>query len=200
MALAQNATILKAKNDLEASHGVVVQTRAVALPQVTGERQIQRRGNHAVELSRHRPVSRCRIKTGTRASRSSNPFTKAASCAPRSRPPAPPSSRPCAIIDTVVADTLLNVRLAYYDVLLAAQQIVVHEASVNLLQKELDDQQHRFDAGTVPQFQRAARRSGGGQRASEPDPRAQPAIASPKTTWRTCSVTICRATCGKICR
>ena len=34
LALQQNATILKAKNDLEASHGVVVQTRAIALPQV----------------------------------------------------------------------------------------------------------------------------------------------------------------------
>ena len=33
-ALAQNAAILKAKNDLEAAHGIVVQTRAVALPQV----------------------------------------------------------------------------------------------------------------------------------------------------------------------
>src|SRR5208282_2296198 len=34
LALQQNATILKARSDLEASHGVVVQTRAVALPQV----------------------------------------------------------------------------------------------------------------------------------------------------------------------
>ena len=53
---------------------------------------------------------------------------------------------------TVVADTLLATRVAYYDVLLAAQQITVHEASVNLLQKELEDQQHRLDAGTVPKF------------------------------------------------
>jgi outer membrane protein TolC len=44
------------------------------------------------------------------------------------------------------------VRLAYYDILLAAQQITVNEASVNLLQKELDDQQRRYDAGTVPHF------------------------------------------------
>ena len=43
-------------------------------------------------------------------------------------------------------------RVAYYDVLLAAQQITVHEASVKLLQKELEDQQRRFDAGTVPKF------------------------------------------------
>ena len=53
---------------------------------------------------------------------------------------------------TVVADTLLAVRVAYYDVLLAAQQITVHEASVNLLQKELEDQQRRYNAGTVPHF------------------------------------------------
>ena len=53
---------------------------------------------------------------------------------------------------TVIADTLLAVRLAYYDVLLAAQQITVNEASVNLLQKELEDQQRRYDAGTVPHF------------------------------------------------
>ena len=43
-------------------------------------------------------------------------------------------------------------RLAYYDILLAAEQITVNQASVNLLQKELDDQQHRYDAGTVPHF------------------------------------------------
>ena len=53
---------------------------------------------------------------------------------------------------TAVADTLLAVRLAYYDVLLAAQQITVNEASVTLLQKELDDQQSRYKAGTVPKF------------------------------------------------
>ena len=54
--------------------------------------------------------------------------------------------------ETVVADTLLNTRIAYYDVLLAAQQITVHEASVTLLQKEYDDQTNRFSAGTVPKF------------------------------------------------
>jgi outer membrane protein TolC len=52
----------------------------------------------------------------------------------------------------MVADTLLAVRVAYYDVLLAAQQITVHEASVNLLQHELEDQQRRYNAGTVPHF------------------------------------------------
>ena len=53
---------------------------------------------------------------------------------------------------TTLADTLLAVRLAYYDILLAAEQITVNEASVNLLEKELEDQQRRYDAGTVPHF------------------------------------------------
>jgi outer membrane protein TolC len=53
---------------------------------------------------------------------------------------------------TAVADTLLSTRVAYYDVLVAEQQIVVNEASVNLLNQELQDQQRRYDAGTVPRF------------------------------------------------
>ena len=53
---------------------------------------------------------------------------------------------------TVLADTLLLTRVSYYDVLLAAQQITVNEASVALLTAELQDQQRRFDAGTVPRF------------------------------------------------
>lgn len=52
----------------------------------------------------------------------------------------------------VLADTAMEVRTTYYDVLLAAQQIVVNEASVALLQKELEDTNRRFAAGTVPRF------------------------------------------------
>jgi outer membrane protein TolC len=44
------------------------------------------------------------------------------------------------------------VRTAYYDVLLGRQQISVQEASVALLEKELQDTRRRYEAGTVPQF------------------------------------------------
>ena len=53
---------------------------------------------------------------------------------------------------TVVADTVLEVELAYYDVLLAQQEIIVQEQSVELLSSELTDTTRRYDAGTVPQF------------------------------------------------
>src|ERR1035438_5176263 len=48
-ALTQNATILKAQNDLEASHGLVVQTRAVALPQLSVAGQFKDTDPKAIE-------------------------------------------------------------------------------------------------------------------------------------------------------
>src|SRR2546425_8433686 len=53
---------------------------------------------------------------------------------------------------TVIADTLTEVRVAYYDILMAAEQIIVEEASVKLLTQELGDTTRRFEAGTVPRF------------------------------------------------
>jgi hypothetical protein len=49
VALQQNATILKAQNDLEASHGLVVQTRAVALPQLTASGQYKYTDPNGIE-------------------------------------------------------------------------------------------------------------------------------------------------------
>ncbi len=53
---------------------------------------------------------------------------------------------------TAVADAVRDVQVAYYDVLLAEQQIKVEEASVELLERELSDTTRRFNAGTVPRF------------------------------------------------
>ncbi|HEY5043182.1 MAG TPA: TolC family protein [Verrucomicrobiae bacterium] len=149
--LLQNATILEAKNDLEASHGLVVQTRAVALPQLQATGQYK---DEEITLLQEPPGFNYpephqswnagiqivqSIYMGGRmvaAFKAANATDKQA----------------LANYQTSVADTLLNVQVAYYDVLLAAQQITVREASVNLLEKELEDQQHRLDAGTVPKF------------------------------------------------
>ncbi|HTA95496.1 MAG TPA: TolC family protein, partial [Verrucomicrobiae bacterium] len=156
LALQQNATILKAKNDLEASHGVVVQTRAVALPQLTASGQYKYSDPNSIE----------KFPSGTNSgSGFSQPnqnwnagvqlvqsIYEGGKIVAAFRAANATRQQALAQYQTSVADTLLSVRLAYYDTLLAAQEITVHEASVNLLQKELDDQQHRLDAGTVPKF------------------------------------------------
>jgi outer membrane protein len=151
-ALQQNAAILKGKNDLEASYGIVVQTRAVALPQVRATGQYKRTDRDAVE---NLPFPGAPVlpdqnwNAGVQIVQSiydGGKLTAAVRAARLTKEQAVAQN------NTVIADALLAVRVAYYDVLLAAQQITVHEASVNLLKKELEDQQHRFDAGTVPKF------------------------------------------------
>ena len=151
VALAQNATILKAKSDLAASHGLVVQTRAVALPQLTASGQYKKTDPNAMESFPGSPQTQPNQNWNAglqivQAIYEGGKLRAAIKAADATKQQA------LAQFQTAVADTLLAVRLAYYDTLLAAQQITVHEASVNLLQKELEDQQHRLDAGTVPKF------------------------------------------------
>ncbi len=151
IALSQNAVILKAKSDLQATAGVVVQTRAVALPSVIASGKytdedtslLQNPPGFSYPVPHQNWNSGIQIVQGIYEGGRLIAAVKAASATKR---------QAIDQYNTQVADTLLTVRLAYYDVLLAAQQITVNEASVKLLQKELDDQQRRFDAGTVPHF------------------------------------------------
>jgi len=147
--LQQNASILKAKNDLEAVHGVVVQTRAVALPHVQASGQYKYTDPSAIEGFFGSTQPNENWNAGIQIVQSIYEGGKLVAAI---RAADATKQQALAQYQTSVANTLLTVRLAYYDTLLAAQQITVHEASVNLLQKELEDQQHRLDAGTVPKF------------------------------------------------
>jgi outer membrane protein TolC len=149
IALSQNGTILKAGNDLDAQYGVVVQTRAVALPQVQATGQYKDTDPRAIESFPGLSQPHENWNAGVQIVQSiyeGGKMVAALQAASATKKQA------LAQYQTVITDTLLAVRLAYYDVLLAAQQITVNEASVNLLQKELDDQQSRYNAGTVPKF------------------------------------------------
>jgi len=149
LALQQNATILEARNDLEASHGIVIQTRAVALPQLTAGGQYKDTDPSAVEsvfgFSQPHENWNANVQIVQSIYEGGKLIAaiKAAGATKR---------QAIAQFQTVVADAILDTRVAYYDVLLAEQQITVHEASVNLLEKELQDQQSRYKAGTVPHF------------------------------------------------
>ena len=151
IALSQNATILKAKSDLEASQGVVVQTRAVALPHLQATGQYKDTDPGAIESFPVPGFSQPHQNwnAGVQIVQSIYEGGKMVAAL---RAASVTKQQALAQYQTVIADTLLGARTAYYDVLLAAQQITVHEASVNLLQKELEDQQRRYDAGTVPHF------------------------------------------------
>jgi len=151
LALQQNATILKAQNDLTASFGLVVQTRAVALPQLTASGQYKDTEPAAIETI---PVpgfeqAHQSWNAGFQLVQTIYGGGKLVAAIKAARLT---KEQALAQLQTVIQDTLLDTRTAYYDALLAREQITVHEASVKLLQNELDDQQRRYKAGTVPHF------------------------------------------------
>jgi len=150
-ALQQNATIREAQNDLEAQHGIVIQTRAVALPQLkaTGQYTDEEKTLLQEFPGFAFPIPHQNWNAGIQVVQS---IYMGGRMVAAFRAADATQKQAVANYQTSVADTLLNVRIAYFDVLLAAQQITVQEASVKLLQKEQDDQQHRLDAGTVPKF------------------------------------------------
>ncbi|HVU27783.1 MAG TPA: TolC family protein [Verrucomicrobiae bacterium] len=149
LSLQQNATILKGRSDLEASYGVVVQTRAIALPQLQATGQFKSTDPDAIEDFPGTTLPHNNWNSSVQISQSIYDGGKMIAAV---RAAKVTKEQALAQYQTVISDTLLAVRIAYADVLLGEQQIIVQEASVNLLQRELDDQKHRYDAGTVPKF------------------------------------------------
>jgi outer membrane protein len=56
-------------------------------------------------------------------------------------------------LQSVIDDTLLQVRSQFYTVLVNRERIKVQEQNVELLQRQLQDVKNRFDAGTVSNFE-----------------------------------------------
>jgi len=152
LALQQNGTILKGKSDLEAAYGIVVQTRAIALPKIRFGGQFQAIAQSAVDTPAGTTFTLGTDKNWTTEVRLVQSIYEGGRINAALRAANLTQERALLLYQAVVADTLLAVRTNYYAILLAGQQIVVREASVNLLQRELDDQQRRFEAGTVPRF------------------------------------------------
>jgi outer membrane protein len=152
LALRQNPNVRRAQQDIQAAQGIAVQTRAIALPSIGINGTfgaVQRTDVDIFEApgftfgtpqnwsSQLKLVQSLyeggRMLSAIRAAR----LTRQQSYLQ---------------YQTVLADTVLAVQLAYDDVLLAQQQITVEQASVELLTRELADTNRRFQAGTVPRF------------------------------------------------
>lgn len=159
LTLQQNSTLQKARADLESSRGLVIQTRAVALPSVTANGNFTRSDQNLIQQF---PITngaagggsvfvvpRDTWSTSIRVTQNIYQGGRTISALRAARLE---KEQAMFQYQTAVADALLSTRVAYYDVLVAEQQITVNEASVTLLGEELQDQQRRYDAGTVPRF------------------------------------------------
>jgi outer membrane protein TolC len=155
IALRQNSAILKGKADLEAAHGVVVQLRSIAFPTLSARGSYEAEQSSLVEsFPLPAPYNFVQFPDQNwngdiRVQQSIYEGGRMTSAFRSAK-----LTRQQALLNyqTLLADTLLSVRVAYDDVLVAQQQIAVNEASVKLLTHELEDVRRRFQAGTVPQF------------------------------------------------
>jgi outer membrane protein len=150
LALENNRTIRKSQRDLESAYGISLQTRAVTIPKVVAAGSYSAQDSAATErFFATQPLVDENWNASIRVVQSIYEGGKLVSSW---RAAKLTTEQAFLQHQTIVADTLLATRVAYYDVLVAAQDIIVRDASVNLLAKELDEQQRRYDAGTVPRF------------------------------------------------
>ena len=148
IALEHNPSVLKSQKELQASHGIAVQTRAIVVPtlKTTGQYQIEDRAlaesfstlrqdqNWGLGLRLVQSVYEGgRMKSALRSAKLTMQQAELRH-------------------QDVLLETVLLAETAYFDILLAAQQIDVQEASVKLLEQELNNTKRRFEAGVVPQF------------------------------------------------
>jgi outer membrane protein TolC len=152
VALSQNPNIRRAQKDLEASQGVVIQTRAIAVPKVRiiGDYDAKQRSD--VDIISTNGFDLGSDQNWQAQIRLVQSLYEGGRIASSLRVAKLTKQQAMLNYQTAVADTVLDVQIGYFDVLVAEQQIIVQEASVELLSRELADTNRRYDAGTVPRF------------------------------------------------
>jgi outer membrane protein len=152
LALHQNPAILRAKKDLEATQGIVVQTRAIVVPKAAINGSYAAQQNSDLDTFQTPTVSFGNSQNWSTQFKVTQSLYEGGRMLSSVRTARLLKEQSLLNYQTAVSDTVLSVQLVFYDVLLAAQQITVEEASVQLLTRELADTTRRFEAGTVPRF------------------------------------------------
>ncbi len=152
LALSQNPEILRAKKDLEATQGIVVQTRAIVVPKVavTGDYSAVQKTD--IDVLQAPGVTFGNSQNWVTQIKVVQSLYEGGRLLSSLRVGKLLKQRSLLDYQTTMTDVVLLAQVAYYDVLLATEQITVEEASVQLLERELADTQRRYEAGTVPRF------------------------------------------------
>jgi len=153
MALQRNADIQKARQDIERTKGLYIQMRAEILPKIEATLEVQNTDPHLGSISSGASGGLSGVPTQYSLSIAATQVVFAGGriisnirSAAFTRDSSYYAFRNA--IDLVVA----TVKQQFYQVLLNRELINVQESSVNLLKSQLQDQQNRFEAGTVPRF------------------------------------------------
>ena len=155
-ALSHNVTLRKGRQDLEEAQGLAIQQRAARLPRLAttgGYQQLDESRIEKVQFSAAQPATPFLNNQSWNANLVvTQPIYAGGKYNSMARSSRLTREVALALYQALVANTLLEVRTAYSDVLLAVEQIVVQEASKKLLERELETARRSLEAGTVPKF------------------------------------------------
>ena len=155
LALKQNPSILKAQQEIRRTQGVIVETRAPAVPQITASGNGEIIDSHAIDaypIPGVNTVTRNQEEPWSAQVQISQLVYQGGRVSAALR--AAKLSDQIAVLgfQKAVADTILDVRKAFYQILLNKALVDVREQSVTLLKQQLLDAQSRYDVGAVPRF------------------------------------------------
>lgn len=148
LALEQNPDVLAARQELDAAAGSAMQSRSAVRPKVRAQSSYGIQDRDLIETFTD-TVQDQNWGASLRAVQSVYEGGRLRSSLATAR-----------LVETqafqeyqrVAAGVVRDVRSAYYDALLAREEIAVQEASVKQLEEELATSRRRFEAGTVPEF------------------------------------------------
>jgi outer membrane protein len=155
LALRQNPTILKAKEEIRRTQGVIIEARAPAIPQINASGGYQQVDRHTIDSF---PITNFPAVFGNQehpwnAQVEISQLVYAGGRVSAALRAAKLSDQVAALgFQRAVADTILDVRKDFYQILLNIALVDVRAQSVTLLEEQLRDTQSRFDVGTVPRF------------------------------------------------
>jgi outer membrane protein len=151
-ALENNFAIRQARERIRQQEGVVIEVKARSIPNASVDSSYNRfdRGLAAVPLPSI-PVNTQSWSVGLTVTQ-----VLYAGGGVRSAIKSSQMAREAALLDleNVINEALLDVRTAFYAVILAREQIKVQESNVQLLQEQLKTASDRFQAGTVSSFEK----------------------------------------------
>jgi outer membrane protein TolC len=147
-AVDNNFSIRQARERIKQQEGVVVEVKARSIPNVSANGSYQLNDE---TISQSFPAADRTWNLSLTATQSLY-----AGGGVRSSVKSTELTREAALLELkgVVNDALLDVRVKFYDILLAREKIKVQESNADLLRQQLKNATDRFDAGTVSAFEK----------------------------------------------
>jgi outer membrane protein TolC len=152
-ALQRNADIQRARQDIERTKGLYIQVRADILPKIGATLDVQNTDPHLGSISSGSSGGLSGVPTQYSLSIAATQVVFAGGrIISNIRAAAFTRDSSYFAFRNTIDVVISTVKQQFYQVLLNRELINVQESSVNLLKSQLQDQQNRFEAGTVPRF------------------------------------------------